>query len=214
MEVEMTLAELSTKISFVVAILTLLIWLWKVGTAIKRSFRARHIKTGIYFASWVDPVKQEVNVSIARLKRAYGSLKINVLYAHSANHDYKIKLKPYAKHEDILSGNWESSGGSRLYKGPVLFKREGSFLKGRWLGPKSNMDINGGLFHIKKIDANSNEYIFYKTKPLRYWISQIKLPTKSIVKDIIDKHDKFKSTQIYKYKIYHLISLQIPSTQV
>ena len=154
----MILTEISTKLSIIVAILTLVIWLWKVGTAIKRSFRARHINTGVYFSAWVDPIKKEINVSVSRLRRAFGSLKIEVLYAHSASQDYRIKLKPYSKHEDILTGHWESTKGSRLYKGPVLFRHQGNTLSGRWLGPKSNMEINGGLFIIKKIDGKFNEY--------------------------------------------------------
>lgn len=195
-------------VSTIVAVLTIGLWLKHIATAGFRTFQSRSFRPGLYFSYWVDPKKNEVNASIVRIAKRFGKLFIRVLYAHNANHNYSISIKPFAKQDDIYIGEWRAKGNKSLYRGPVLFRYNSNSLIGKWLGPKSNHDINGGDFVIEYIHALDNEYLAYKSNRLLYWLTRIKMPAKNaIICDIIKKHEALPDEYCFTYRD---IKLHIP----
>ena len=177
-------------ISLLVGLITILIWLSRSARVVFLTYRNRIISNGVYYCAWVDPIKEEINFSIAKLTRVVNGFTIKVLYLHKSRYNYTITLKPYKKNSDIFHGWWNTKQGNTIYQGPMLFRYTNNGFIGKWLGPKENHNINGGLFLINYISTSNNKYIKFKTNKIRYWINNTKIPKfTSIIESITKKHD-------------------------
>ena len=189
----------------IVALGTIIGWAFRGYRRAKKSLRTRQVKSGIYFSSWIDPVKAEVNVSTVRLKRSLGKIVVSVLYVHSDRHGFRMTLVPWEKNKSVFSGWWTAKGGSSLYRGPALFTLHSDVFSGRWLGPKRNLSINSGMFILKHLDKRDNSYLQYKRRrlpELRFFRAK---PTGDRLEKIIERHDSQKSNRVCNFQNVEII---------
>lgn len=188
-------------ISIVAGIISIIHLIYIFFNSLLTRYKHRMVPKGVYHCAWVDPIKEEINISISKLSSSRKGLTVKVLYLHKSRHNFLITLQQYKKNEDIFSGWWTTKRGNPVYKGPVLFRyTTDNRFEGKWLGPKQNHEINGGIFIINYIATSKNKYITYKCHKPLYLISNLRLPRiPSIIKDITAKHESSITTQ-FKYE--------------
>ncbi|OZG71342.1 hypothetical protein BTA51_20530 [Hahella sp. CCB-MM4] len=196
LEIELVSAILAiTLISIMmIALVSLLARIWQ-------GVRSRNIKPGIYFGLWNDPIRHETNISINRLKRSFGRFYLSILYAPNLRPVWGARMTPLLISGDCLSGELKTQDSGRVHKTPVLFQLRSEPYIGKLLGAVSGGHQKGTDVDDRKHKGRSNEYIQYKTNPIWYWLTQIKLPAKvSIIQGIIEKHESLSGDQKYYYQ--------------
>jgi len=177
-----------------IGIVTLCYRLWIFGVSVKKYFSLKDLKTGLYYGYWIDPVKKIVNCEILMLRKRITGIKIVPIYKHAAAHNYKLKMSSLGVDKWVLRGYWRNIN-SNLYQGGAMFRYNDAAqsLEGKWLGPKSNHEINGGEW-IFPYSSNRNTPYFRYLRFKRFNTFKEKLfPRASMIDNIITRHLEFKS---------------------
>ncbi len=196
LEIELVSAILAITFILIllIALLSLLANVWQGG-------RSRTIKPGIYFGLWNDPVGHEAKISITRLRRSFGRFYLSILYTPNLRQILGARMTPLLVSGDCLSGELRTRDSGRVYNTPVLFQLRSEPHIEKILGAVSGSHRKGTDVDERKHRGRSNEYVQYKTNPIWYWMTQIKLPANpSIIEGIIAKHERLRGDQKYYYQ--------------
>lgn len=187
--------QLGSIASIIVGIPTIIFWIFKGLNNVIRYKLSRNVKDGIYRGYWIDPQNNRINCEILQLKKTYNGFRAQPLYMHPSSHEYTLKASPFSENKFIFAGNWKTNKKS-IYMGPALFQfdDDANKLSGKWLGPRSNGIINGGDWILEYYKTEKNSYLKSKVRKKLEIGSEKFFSEKSIIEDIILKHNRYFKT--------------------
>ena len=186
------LNKLGVYIGLITGVCTIAVWIFKNIISLINYSRIKNVKAGIYNGFWVDPVKKEINCEVLKLTKTIRGVRIIPLYKHKAFHNYTVSTKPYILNQYVFGGQWLGQKNT-IYKGYCLFfyDIEDENFIGKWIGPKSNGEINSGDWIMIYSSEARNSYLRYRKFRKWHETKERFFSSASILNSIINKHEQY-----------------------
>jgi tRNA1(Val) A37 N6-methylase TrmN6 len=188
------LNTLGVYIGLITGFATIAVWIFRNIVSLINYSKIKNVKSGIYNGFWVDPLKNEINCEILRLKKTIRGLKIIPIYKHKAFHNYIVYAKPYSLNQYVFGGQWFGQKNT-IYKGYSLFlyNIEDENFTGKWIGPKSTGEINSGDWIMIYSSEAKNSYLAYRKFKKLYNLREKIFPSATILDNITKKHEEYNN---------------------